>query len=147
MTFRVLIVVLAVTGALACATVASAQSLTLRIEQGLVTLDPENVTVDEVLARWSRTTGLNVVSKTGTGSDIPISLHLSGVPEREAMTLLLKGLSGYIMGERVDPVTGITTIDRLVILTQSAAQAPAFVPAARPAAEPESESDEGDENR
>ena len=70
---------------------AEAQSLTLTIDKGLVTMDAEDVTVDEVLARWSRITRLNVVSKTGTGSNIPISLHLSGVPEREAMALLLKG--------------------------------------------------------
>jgi len=139
MTLRPLIVVFAVAGVLACATGAPAQSLTLRIEKGLVTLDAENVTVDEVLARWSRITHLNVVSTTGTGSDIPLTLHLAGVPEREAMGLLLKGLSGYIMGERLDPETGVITIDRLVILTQSAAQAPAVVPMASPAAEPDSD--------
>ena len=124
---------------------AEAQSLTLTIDKGLVTMDAEDVTVDDVLARWSRITRLKVVSKTGTGSNIPLSLHLSAVPEREAMALLLKGLSGYIMGERRDPDTGVITIDRLMILTQSAAQAPASVATAIPAAKPDAESTEADQ--
>jgi len=103
---------------------AAAQKLSLRIDKGLVTLDAQNVTVDEVLARWIDTTGLNVVSKSGQGSDIPVSLHLEGVTEREALRMVLRDLSGYIMGERVDPLTGVVTIDRLMILPQSAASVP-----------------------
>ena len=99
---------------------AAAQKLSLRIDHGLVTLDAENVTVDEVLARWIRTTGLSVVSKSGQGSDIPVSLHLQGVSERDALKMILRDLSGYIMGERRDPATGTVSIDRLVILPDSA---------------------------
>jgi len=53
------------------------------------------------------------------------------VPERQALAMVLRDLSGYIMGERRDPLTGIVTIDRLMILPQSAAQpnaAPAVAP-------------------
>jgi hypothetical protein len=103
---------------------AAAQKLSLRIDKGLVTLDAQNVTVDEVLARWIDTTGLNVISKSGQGSDIPVSLQFEGVPEREALRMVLRDLSGYIMGERVDPLTGVVTIDRLMILPQSAASGP-----------------------
>jgi hypothetical protein len=99
---------------------AAAQKLALRIDQGLVTLDAENVTVDEVLARWTRATGLSVVSKSGQGSDIPVSLHVQGVSERDALKMVLRDLSGYIMGERVEQGTGLVRIDRLVILTESA---------------------------
>jgi hypothetical protein len=101
---------------------AAAQKLSLRIDKGLVTLDADNVTVDEVLARWVDTTGLNLISKSGQGSDIPVSLRLEGVPEGQALAMVLRDLSGYIMGERRDPLTGIVTIDRLMILPQSAAQ-------------------------
>jgi hypothetical protein len=121
MNVRLILVSSAVLGLLAGD--AAAQKLSLRIEQGVVTLDAENVTVDEVLARWSQATGLNVVSKSGQGSDIPVSLRLDGVPEREALRMVLRDLSGYIMGERRDPRTGVVTIDRLMILPQSAAQA------------------------
>ena len=126
MNARTILAFLAVLGPLVAGD-AAAQKLSLRIDKGLVTLDAENVTVDEVLARWIDTTGLNVVSKNGVGSDVPVSLHLEGVPEREALATVLRDLSGYIMGERRDPVTGIVTIDRLLILPQSAAQATAFV--------------------
>ena len=88
-----------------------------------MTLDATNVTVDEILARWSETTGLTVVSQNGHGSDVPVTLDLSGVTEREALRLVLRDLSGYIMGERRDPQTGAVRIDRLVILPDSAARA------------------------
>ena len=122
MNWRTILVSSAVLGLLVAGD-AAAQKLSLRIENGLVTLDAENVTVDEVLARWIDTTGLNVISKSGQGSDVPVSLHLEGVPERDALRAVLRDLSGYIMGERRDPRTGVVTIDRLMILPQSAAQA------------------------
>jgi hypothetical protein len=123
MNARTTLVASAVLGLLATGD-AAAQKLSLRIDQGVVTLEAENVTIDEILARWTGLTGLNVVSKNGEGSDIPVTLRFSAVPEREAMTTLLRGLSGYIMGERRDPRTGIVTIDRLMILPESAAQPP-----------------------
>jgi hypothetical protein len=123
MNARAILVFSAVLGPLAVGD-AAAQKLSLRIDQGVVTLDAEDVTVDEILARWAKITGMNIVSKNGEGSDIPVTLQFSAVPEREAMATLLRGLSGYIMGERRDPQTGIVTIDRLMILPQSAAQAP-----------------------
>jgi|SRR5689334_4956579 len=120
---------------------ASAQDLSLtRDAGGTVTLHATNVTVDEILARWSKTTGLTIVSQNGHGSDVPVTVHVSGVTEREALGLVLRDLSGYIMGERRDPQTGAVSIDRLVILPDSAArasEAPAVarrwpVPAAAP---------------
>ena len=104
---------------------ATAQSLSLRLDGGAVTLHAANVTVDEILARWSKTTGLTVVS------DIPVTLDLSGVPERDALRLVLRDLSGYIMGEKRDPLTGAVRIDRLVILPDSAARAPEVQPPVR----------------
>jgi hypothetical protein len=128
---RTLLAVWSVLGLLA-AHEAAAQKLSLRIDKGLVTLDADNVTVDEVLARWIDTTGLNVVSKNGYGSDVPVSVHLREVSEREALTAVLRDVSGYIMGERRDPLTGVVTVDRLMILPQSAGQ-PGPVSDPRPA--------------
>lgn len=103
---------------------AGAQELSLTLDAGrAVTLHATNVTIDEILARWSKTTGLTVVSQNGHGSDIPVTVHVSGVSEREALGLVLRDLSGYIMGERRDPQTGAISIDRLVILPDSAARA------------------------
>lgn len=132
MNFRTLIVWIGVIGVLGVAHGASAQSLTLRIENGLVTLDANNVTVDEILARWTAATGLNVVSKSGIGSEVPVTIQLSGVSERDALRTVLRDLSGYIMGERRDPDTGAVTIDRLLILPESGAQTTAGVSGAAP---------------
>jgi len=118
----VLIVSFSVIGVLGATRGADAQHLTLRIDGGLVTLDASNVTVDEILARWTAVTGLNVVSKSGVGSDAPVTLRLSGVSEREALQTVLRDLGGYIMGERRDPETGLVSVDRLLILPESASQ-------------------------
>jgi hypothetical protein len=130
MNLRTVFVFSAVLGLLAAGD-AAAQKLSLHIDKGLVTLDADNVTVDEVLARWVDTTGLNLISKGGLGSDIPVSLHLEGVSERQALAMVLRDLSGYIMGERLNPFTGVVTIDRLMILPESAAQ-PNVAPAVAP---------------
>jgi hypothetical protein len=132
MKLRNLLVWSAAIGALGVADGAVAQSLSLRIENGLVTLDASNVTVDEILARWTAATGLSVVSKSGVGSELPVTLQLKGIPEREALQTVLRDLSGYIMGERRDARTGVVTIDRLLILPSSAAQAPATATASAP---------------
>src|SRR5688500_20207962 len=81
MNARTILAFLAVLGPLVAGD-AAAQKLSLRIDKGLVTLDAQNVTVDEVLARWIDTTGLSVISKSGEGSDIPVSLQLEAVPEQ-----------------------------------------------------------------
>lgn len=120
MNLRTILVSSSVLCLLAAGNAAAQEQLSLNIDHGLVTLDAENVTVDQVLARWIQTTGLSVVSKSGQGSKTPVSLHVQGVPEREALRMVLRDLSGYIMGERVEPGTGLVKVDRLVILTQSA---------------------------
>jgi hypothetical protein len=119
-----LIVVSAVAVSLLAAEHAIAQELDLKISNGVVQLNANNVTVDEILARWTATTGLLVTSKSGRGSDIPVTLQLSGASERDALATILRDLSGYIMGERRDPRTGVVTIDRLLILPESAPQLP-----------------------
>jgi len=131
MKFKLLLVSLAALCMLNLSNKAAAQTLSLRLDAGAVTLDARNVTVDEILARWSRTTGLTVVSQNGHGSDVPVTLHLSGVTEREALGLVLRDLSGYVMGETRDPLTGAVRIDRVVILPDSAARAPEVAPPAR----------------
>ena len=120
MNLPTLLVVSAVVGLLAPAD-GAAQKLALQIDGGLVTLDAEDVTVEEVLTRWSKATGMSIISKNGVGAELRISLRLEQVAEREALAAVLRDLSGYIMGERLDPSNGAVTIDRLMILPQSAA--------------------------
>ena len=132
MKLQTLVGSLAALGVLGLILAASAQGLALTIDNGLVTLDADNVTVDEILTRWTAATGLTVVSRGGRGSAMPITIHLAGVSERAALGIVLRDLSGYSMGERRDPRTGAARIDRLVILPESAAPvspAPRGVPA------------------
>ena len=121
MMLRTLVGSLAALGVLGFSPAASAQGLALTIDNGLVTLDADNVTVDEILTRWTAATGLTVVSKSGRGSAVPVTIHLAGVSERTALGIVLRDFSGYSMGERRDPRTGAASIDRLVILRESTA--------------------------
>jgi hypothetical protein len=96
-----------------------AQELTLRVENGLVTLVAADVSIAQVLERWSTITGLKVISMDGKAAELRVSLQLTGVPERQALASLLRDISGYVMGEQRDPQSGIARIDRLMILPQA----------------------------
>ena len=119
MKLQTLVGSLAALGVLGLSHAASAQGLALTINNGLVTLDADNVTVDEILTRWTAATGLTVVFKRGRGSAVPVTIHLAAVSERAALGIVLRDFSGYIMGERRDPRTGAASIDRLIILPDS----------------------------
>ena len=80
-----MIVWLTVAGVLGATRGADAQSLTLRIDNGLVTLDANNVTVDEILARWTggpRSPASASSRRAMWDPDAPVTLRLSGVSER-----------------------------------------------------------------
>jgi hypothetical protein len=102
---------------------ATTQTLALRIENGLVTLDADNVPVADILARWTELTGLNVLTTNGVPPRVAVTVKVAGISEREALQTVLRDSSGYIMGERRNPLTGAVTIDRLLILPSSASAA------------------------
>ena len=103
------------------AALASAQTpLQLQISGGLVTLHASNVPVRTILAEWSRLGGAKVIGGEQVAG-APLTLDLERVPERQALDIILRGVSGYMLAAREAGAAGVSMYDRIMILPTSAA--------------------------
>ena len=122
-----------------CAIVARGQAspLRLQVDGGFVTLHADNVPVRTILAEWARLGGARIVNGDRIAG-APVTLDLERVPERQALDIILRGVSGYMLATREPGAVGASIFDRIVILPTSIAPptpAPAFgsiVPGAQP---------------
>jgi hypothetical protein len=98
---------------------AAAQSVVnLEFKDGRVKLVTENAPVSVILAEWAKRGKTTIVN----GERIPgapATLQLVDVPEREALDIVLRGASGYMVAERDAPLSGASAIDRILILPTS----------------------------
>ena len=97
---------------------ADAQHLQLKIENGLVTLDAQNVSVRQILAEWARVGGARIINGEKV-MGAPVTLQLNGVPERNAIDTVLRGVSGYMLASRQDVASGASRFDRILIMPTS----------------------------
>src|SRR4029450_7328543 len=103
------------------AAVAAAQApLQLQISGGRVTLHAQNVPVRGILAGWSKLGGVKVINGDGVAG-APLTLDLEGVPERQALDIILRGVSGYVLAARQAGVAGVSMYDRIMVLPTSVA--------------------------
>lgn len=100
---------------------AEAQSpLRLQIAAGRVSLHAENVPVRIILAEWARLGGAKIVNGERIAG-APVTMELENVPERQALDLLLRGVSGYMLAARTVGEPGASMFDRIMILPTSVA--------------------------
>ena len=106
---------------LSCGALAYAQTpLTLQINGGRVTLHAQNVPVRTILAEWARLGGANIINGDRVAGS-PLTLDLEGVPERQALDIILRGVSGYVLAARDPGTPGASMYDRIMILPTSVA--------------------------
>ena len=118
MTFRLAAVVAAILG---LAAIAFAQApLTLHISDGRVTLHAQNVPARTILAEWARVGGARIVNADRVAG-APLTLDLEGVSERQALDIVLRGVSGYVVAAREPGAPGASLFDRIMILPTSVA--------------------------
>jgi hypothetical protein len=108
---------------------ASQQSVRLEFSGGRVTLSARNVPVRAILAEWARVGGATIVNADRIVGPA-VSLELNGVPERQAIDVVLRGVAGYMIAPRPTGSTGASAFDRIVVLPTSSAPAPPPPPAA-----------------
>ena len=108
--------------AFACvASLASAQQpLRLQITSGRVTLHAQGVAVRTILDEWTRVGGVKVINGERITSP-PVTLDLDNVPERQALDIILRGVSGYVLAARTATAAGASMYDRIMILPTSVA--------------------------
>jgi hypothetical protein len=100
------------------ATPAFAQAVKIEFRDGRVNLSAQNAPIRTILAEWARLGGTKIINgERVTGA--PVTLELTGVPERQAIDVLLRGTAGYIVGARTAAGTGASAFDRILIVATS----------------------------
>lgn len=121
-------------GALALAALAAAVAparadVRLTMLDGQVSLTATNATVREILAEWARVGQTKIVNAERiTGA--PMTLQLIGVPEEQALQVILRAVSGYLAAPRPTAVPDASRFDRILIVPTTTPARPA--PAAPP---------------
>ena len=93
---------------------AGAEELALTIAEGRVTLTAAEAPLGDVLAEWSRA-GNTRFEGVGELGSARVTLHLEGVPEREALRLLLRPAAGFLAAPRRSQRAGASIYDRVWI--------------------------------
>ena len=93
---------------------AGAEELALTIAEGRVTLTAAEVPLGDILAEWSRA-GSTRFEGAGELGSARVTLHLEGVPEREALRLLLRPAAGFLAAPRRSQGAGASMYDRVWI--------------------------------
>ena len=96
------------------------QPVTLQFQGGLVTLRAQNAPVRAILAEWARLGGATIVNGDRVAGP-PVTLELTGVPERQALDIVLRNVAGYMLAPRRAGGSGPSAFDRVMILPTSAA--------------------------
>jgi hypothetical protein len=110
---------------------AAADPVSLRFENGFVTLSARNVPVRQVLAEWARLGQTRVVNAEKVPGGM-VTLELAHVPEKQALEVLLRSAAGYMAAPRAQMTTNLSAYDRIVVMpTSSAAPPPAAAGAYR----------------
>ena len=94
------------------------QAVRLEFSEGRVNLAAKDAPVRAILAEWARLGGVTVVNGEGVGGP-PVTLELASVPERQALDILLRGVSGYMIAPRRAGSTGVSMFDRILSLPTS----------------------------
>lgn len=126
---------------------APAQELTLEFQDGKVRLSAHNVTTSQILSEWARrgrTTIVNAERVPGPA----VTIELQDVPEQQALDVVLRGVSGYLVAARDTEVSGASSFDRIYILPTSSrpTNAAPLAPPPQQALQLQDEFDEDDED-
>lgn len=99
------------------ATSAAAQ-VTLEFQDGKVRLNAQNVSVSQILAEWARRGRTTIVNGERVPGP-PVTLELQDVSEQQALDIVLRSASGYLVGARETAIAGASSFDRIYILPTS----------------------------
>jgi hypothetical protein len=106
-----------------CAAPAAAQSVKLEFHDGRVNLSAQNASVRAILNEWARLGGTKIVNAERVPG-AAVTLELNGVPERQALDIVLRSASGYLAGPREAGTSGSSAYASILILPTSTAPRP-----------------------
>ena len=106
------------------ATNSRAASLTLSMRDGLVSLDAQDVTLRQILTEWSRVGRTRIINVERVAGG-PITLKLDGVPEKQALEIILRTIPGYMAVPRATQFVDASLYDSILIMATTTAVAAA----------------------
>ncbi|HLG53997.1 MAG TPA: hypothetical protein VI485_01625 [Vicinamibacterales bacterium] len=126
---------------------AGAQTVALTFQNGRVRLTAENASVAQILAEWARRGHTTIVNGERVPGP-PVTLELNDVSEAQALDVLLRSASGYLVAARETALADASAFDRVFILPTSSQPTsstalPPPVASSRPIDELDEEDDPG----
>jgi hypothetical protein len=101
--------------------------VSLVIRDGLVTLKAEQASLRQILAEWERLGQVRFVGADKlTGG--PVTISLTGIPEKQALEIVMRGVPGYMAVDRTPTATmaaSASRFDRVVVMARAATPVPA----------------------
>jgi hypothetical protein len=92
-----------------------AAGLQLSIADGKVSIDAQDVTIRQILSEWSRIGKTRIVNIERLSGG-PITIKFDGIPEKQALDIVLRSVPGYIAAPRETFVANASAYDTILIM-------------------------------
>jgi len=102
---------------------AARAEITLSIHDGRVVLIANDATIADIIAEWAKVGRIKIVNADKIPRDV-VTLELQNVNERQALDIVLRSASGFIVALRAEDDPNASRFDRLVIMPPSTAPPP-----------------------
>jgi len=96
----------------------------ITMREGRVSLSAKDATVRQILTEWARVGRTQIVNVERIAGG-PITIEFTNVPEAEALDMLLRSLSGYMVAPRAVAIADASNFDRIIVMPTSASPRPA----------------------
>ena len=110
---------------------AARADIQLSIRDGRVVLVANNATIADIMAEWAKVGQIKIVNADKIPRDV-VTLELRDVNERQALDILLRTTSGFIVALRAEDNPSASRFDRIVIMPPSVAPPPQVNASAQP---------------
>lgn len=121
------VILLTTAAALALSAATASAEVRLTMNNGQVSIVAKNATVAQILAEWARVGQTRIVNGERLAG-APLTLELTDVPEQQALEILLRNASGFVLAPRAAVTAAPSRFDRILIVPTSSAPRPAAAP-------------------
>ena len=102
---------------------AAAPHVRMDVRDGMMSLEAQEAELRTILQVWARIGGATIVNAEKiTGG--PLTLELKDTPEWQALGILLRGASGYVLSARESGSSGASLYERLEVVPAEPGNAP-----------------------
>ena len=110
----------------------AAADVQVSMQGGHVTIVAKDATLRQILAEWARVGQTKIVNSERIPGG-PLTLELRDIPEQQALNVLLRSISGFLVAPRTtaNAAANLSVFDRIIVLPTSVA--PTASPTASPA--------------